>query len=81
VDQDGEPLKTITAGSVRKVPGTDRWIVTNLDVRDDRTRNKTRLVIQAAALDLPLSGELFLPVGELDSVRVELPAGALRRFD
>jgi hypothetical protein len=81
VDEDGKALKTITAGSVRKVPGTDRWIVTVLDVRDEKTRNKTRLVIGAAALDLPLPGELFLPAGELAPSAVVVPSSALRRFE
>lgn len=81
VDEDGVPLKTITAGSVRKVPDTDRWIVTVLDVRDEKSRNKTRLVISAAALDLPLAGELFLPAGELHPAAIDLPPGALRRFE
>jgi len=81
VDEDGTALKTITAGSVRKVPGTDRWIVTVLDVRDDRTRDKTRLVIGAAALDLPLPGELFMPSGALEPAEFVAPDGALRRFE
>lgn len=81
VDEEGKALKTITAGSVRKVPGTDRWIVTVLDVRDERSRNKTRLVIGAAALDVPLPGELFLPAGRLERSEVTLPPGALRRFE
>lgn len=81
VDEDGKALKTITAGSVRKVPGTDRWIVTVLDVRDERSRNKTRLIIGAAALDLPLPGELFLPAGELKPSGLVVPPNALRRFE
>lgn len=81
VDEDGKPLRTITAGSMRKVPGTDRWIVTVLDVRDEKTRNKTRLIIGAAALDVPLAGELFQPAGELGRADVVVPDGALRRFE
>jgi len=81
VDEAGEALKTITAGSVRKVPGTDRWIVTVLDVRDDMTRDKTRLVIGGAALDLPLPGELFLPGDALEPAEVVVPEGAMRRFE
>lgn len=81
VDEEGEPLKTITAGSVRKVPGTDRWIVTTLDVRDEKTRDKTRLVIEAVALDQPLPGELFIPEGDLAASDVALPRGAVRRFE
>jgi hypothetical protein len=81
VDEDGKALRTITAGSVRKVPGTDRWIVTTLDVRDEKTRDKTRLIIGAAALDLPLSGEVFIPAGELNPAEVVVPPGLLRRFD
>ncbi|MBE2213452.1 MAG: outer membrane lipoprotein-sorting protein [Opitutaceae bacterium] len=81
VDEDGKALKTITAGSVRKVPGTDRWIVTTLDVRDETTRNKSRIIIGAAALDLPLPGSLFLPAGELQRAEVVPPEGSLRRFE
>ena len=81
VDEDGTALRTITGGSVKKVPGTDRWIVTTLDVRDDKTRNKTRLVIRAAALDVPLPRELFVPSDGLQRAEIDIPAGALRRFE
>lgn len=81
VDPDGDPLKTITAGAVRKVPGTDRWIVTTLDVRDETTRDKTRLTITGAALDLPLPGEIFVASGTLGPAEISLPPGHLRRFD
>lgn len=81
VDERGEPLKTITAGSVRKVPGVERWIVASLDVRDEQTRDKTRIVIHAAALDLPLPAELFMPGGTLERSDVDVPAEALHRFN
>ena len=81
VDPDGAALKTITAGSVRKVPGTDRWIVTTLDVRDEQTRDKTRLTIRSAALDLPLARSIFDPGAEAAPVNLDLPKGALKRFE
>lgn len=81
VEESGKPIKTISAGSVRKVPGSDRWIVTVLEVRDDRTRNKTRLSIKAAALDLPLPGELFIPDGELLPTTETVPEELVRRFE
>jgi len=81
VDESGSPLKTITAGTVRKVPGTERWIVTSIDVRDERSRDKTRLLITGAALDLPLDSELFNPAQPLTPADLEVPAERMRRFE
>ncbi len=81
VDERGEALKTITAGSVRKVPGVERWIVATLDVRDEQTRDKTRIVIRAAALDLPMPAELFLPDDTLERSTLDVPEDALHRFN
>lgn len=81
VDEEGDAIKTITAGSVRKVPGTDRWIITTLDVRDEKSRDKTRLVITGAALDIPIPGEAFMTGGALEPAMLALPPGAMRRFE
>lgn len=47
----------------------ERWMVKSLDVRDDATRNKTRLLIVGAALDVEFAESLFTPA--------ELPSALL----
>jgi hypothetical protein len=39
----------------------ERWMVKSLDVRDDATRNKTRLLMVGAALDAEFAEALFTP--------------------
>ena len=51
--------KTTTVVDLKKVG--DQWIVKTIDVRDEMTRNKTRLSMTAAALGLDLLGTLFEP--------------------
>ncbi len=56
-----EVLKTISLLDLKKVG--ERWLVKSVDVRDTRTRDKTRLTFTAAALDLSWPGEIFTPKG------------------
>jgi hypothetical protein len=51
--------KTTTVVDLKKV--ADQWIVKTIDVRDEVTRDKTRLSVTAAALGLDFSGALFEP--------------------
>jgi len=64
---DGDrPLKAITVLDLKKVDG--QWIVKTIDVRDEKTRDKTRFVITGAALDLDFSGGLFEPAALADKI-------------
>ncbi len=55
----GSVTKTITVTDLKKVD--DQWIVKTIDVRNETTRDKTRLEITAAALQLDLSPRAFEP--------------------
>lgn len=52
-------LKTISVLDVKKVD--DQWIPKSFDVRDDTTRNKTRIALRRAAVKLDLLPSLFEP--------------------
>lgn len=75
VDAGGQPLKTITVLQFGRIG--DRWIVESFDVRDEQTRDKTRFLVSAAALDLELPGDLFTPAGSAQPAGIELPPGSL----
>lgn len=75
VDAAGEALKTITILDLKKIG--DQWIVKSFEARDERTRDKTRFVVTAAALDLPVPDELFTPAGDAAPANVAIPAGRL----
>lgn len=51
--------KTTTVVDLKKVSG--QWIVKSIDVRDEATKNKTRLSMTAAALGLTLADAIFSP--------------------
>lgn len=69
--------KTTTVVDLKKVDG--QWIVKTIDVRDEATKNKTRLSITAASLGLSLSDALFAPAGL--AVEPTLPpAGKITRI-
>lgn len=59
-------LKTITVLDLKKVD--DQWIVKTIDVRDEKTRNKTQFAITGAALGLDFSGGLFEPAALPDTI-------------
>ncbi len=57
---DGDRVtKTTTVVDLKKVSG--QWIVKTIDVRDETTKNKTRLSITGAALGLTLADAIFQP--------------------
>ena len=64
----GVPDKTFVLVSLKKVGET--WIAKTLDVRDARTRSRTRLAVTAAATDLDLGKRLFTPAGLTEVPRV-----------
>ena len=55
----GQILSTLSMGGLKRV--NDQWMLKSVDFRNDTTRDKTRLLITAAALDLDLSPALFEP--------------------
>jgi len=54
-------LKSFRVVSLRKIG--ENWIVRSVELRDEATRNKTRFVVTAAALELDFSGSVFDPGG------------------
>jgi len=71
LDDAGNPVKTITIIDLKKIK--DRWIVKSFEVRDEKSRDKTRFVVKAAALDARLSGELFIPAGMAEATAFRVP--------
>lgn len=76
LDAAEQPLRRMTVLDLKKVE--EQWIVKTIDLRDEQTRDKTRLRFTAAALGLELSPPLFTPA--MLSERVEPPA-RIERFD
>lgn len=74
---DNTPLKTIALLDLKKVEA--QYLVKAIDVRDHRTRDKTRFTVRAAALDLAWPAEAFSPAG-LASAPPAVPAGKVVRF-
>jgi Outer membrane lipoprotein-sorting protein len=72
VDDAGQPVKTITVIDLKRIK--ERWIVKSFEVRDDRTRDKTRLVVTAVDLDAKLPPELFTPNGPVGPADFTVPA-------
>lgn len=50
-------LKTLSVLDLKKVD--DQWMVKSIDLRDEKTRDKTQFVVTGAALGLDFSGALF----------------------
>ncbi|ACB77017.1 hypothetical protein Oter_3742 [Opitutus terrae PB90-1] len=67
LDRRGAVLKTLSLVDLKKVD--DQWIPKTLDIRDERTRNKTRVSVTAAALGLEFAGPLFEPAQLAEAVR------------
>jgi len=59
--------KTITIVDLRKVG--EQWLVKTIDARDEVSRNKTRLIVLAAALNLEFSPTLFEPAQLTEAIR------------
>jgi hypothetical protein len=55
----GRPAKTLSLLELRKVG--DRWIPRDVDVRNEATRDKTRLSVTAIAIGVPLDPSAFDP--------------------
>jgi hypothetical protein len=68
--------KTISLLDLKKVG--EKWLVKTIDVRNHRTRDKTRLSFTAAALDLELPLSVFSPEGLTVAPPVVPPAKVVR---
>lgn len=76
--RDGEKLKTFTLGSIRKTQGL--YMFKELELRDEKTRDRDTLVVRAAALRLRFSPELFSPEN-LAKPMPKIPESLFERAD
>jgi hypothetical protein len=67
IGADGAVTKTFSLVDLKKID--DQWIPKSFDLRDEQTRNKTRLSVTGAALNLDFSKTLFEPARLSDDVR------------
>jgi hypothetical protein len=63
---DGQVLATLSLGELKKVD--EQWLLKSVDFRNEATRNKTRLLVTAVALNLDLLPALFEPAGLADEL-------------
>lgn len=77
LDRDNTVLKSISLLDLKKVG--EQWLVKAVDVRDHRTRDKTRFTVRAAALDLDWAAEVFSP-SALTTPAPPVPGGKVVRF-
>lgn len=73
----GELEKTITVLDLKK--SGEQWLLKSIDLRNHRTRAKTRFAVTAAALNLQLPAGTFAP-DRLWAEPPELPAATVERF-
>lgn len=73
----GATEKTITILDLKKVG--EQWMPKSIDLRNNLTRDKTRLTITAAALDLVLPAETFTPAA-LGSEAPAVPAAKIQQL-
>jgi hypothetical protein len=66
IGKDGRVTKTLSLLDLKKVG--EQWIPKSFEVRDEITRDKTRLVVTAAALNLALPSATFAPASLLDDI-------------
>jgi hypothetical protein len=76
VDEGGRALKTISVLDLKKVD--EQWIVKSFEVRDERTRDKTRFLVTAVALDVAIPDRLLSSDGPPGPAVLEIPPGKLR---
>lgn len=72
IGEGGRPLKTLSILDLKKIG--NQWIVESIDLREEITRNKTRFVVTAAALDQRFTAEVFEPAHLAEPAAV--PTGA-----
>ncbi len=57
IGENGRILKSMSVLDLKKIG--DHWIVKSIDLKDEATRNKTRFLVTAAAMDQDFSSGLF----------------------
>jgi hypothetical protein len=67
IGKDGDVTKSMSVVDLKKVG--EQWIVKTIDVRDERTRDKTRFAVTAAALGLDFSPIVFAPAQLAEEIR------------
>lgn len=67
LDRNGRVTKTLSLLDLKKVG--EQWIPKSFEVRDEATRDKTRLNVTAAALGLALPSAIFAPASLADEAR------------
>ena len=67
LDHDGNVTKTFSLLDLKKLDGS--YLPKAFEVRDEASRDKTRLVVTGAALNLNLSPAIFEPVTLSDDLR------------
>ncbi len=73
----GETAKSFTVLDLKKVG--EQWMLKSIDLRNHRTRDKTRFTVTAAALNLALPPATFTP-GGLAAEAPAVPAAMIERF-
>jgi hypothetical protein len=71
IDRDARVTKTLTLLDLKKL--NEQWIPKSFEVRDETSRDKTRLTISAAALGLSLPSAVFAPAGLIEDVKSPPP--------
>lgn len=61
LDERGRVFRSLAVLDLKKVG--EQWMVKSIDLRDERSRDKTRFLVTAAALDLDLAGTVFTAAG------------------
>lgn len=77
IGEGGRTLKAMSVLDLKKVG--EHWIVKSIDMRDEVTRNKTRFLVTAAAMNQEFSSALFL--SDQLSTAVNPPASGLVKVD
>jgi hypothetical protein len=73
----GETVKSFTVLDLKKVG--EQWMLKSVDLRNHRTRDKTRFTVTGAALNLALPPEAFTPAG-LAAEAPAVPEARIERF-
>jgi len=66
LDERGRVFRSLAVLDLKKVG--EQWMVKSIDLRDERTRDKTRFLVTGAALSLDLAGAVFTPAGLPESL-------------
>ncbi len=67
IDRNGRVTKTLGLVDIKRF--SDQWIPVSFEARDEVSRDKTRLVITAAALNLSLPASVFAPASLTEEIK------------